>query len=134
MDVTQEVRAALQSDLPLAERFAEARNIIDDAMRGQPHPSDFASVLDGTLGMLEQMQCALLTQDSVIGDINRLGQVAKHDISMGLTQVVQIATAQPDVSPQEVELPWLRIAGGAADCRRASVLQGTQWAGSRPSA
>jgi hypothetical protein len=106
--VTDQVKAALQSELPLAQRFDQAHNLVQEAIHQQPLPGDFKGILATIPGKLEQAHLALLAPTTVPATVDQVGNFAAHDFAVAISLV----TGQPlsvtggtTIQP----LPWLRL-------------------------
>jgi len=111
-EVIEDVRHILESDLPLAERLAHARTRVRDALQDQPYASDFSTVIEQSLAKREQAQVILLSDDLLAVIVENVGVAAESQMAASIVATVRAATGQMDVSPGQMELPWLRTAIG----------------------
>lgn len=110
IEVTNEVEAVLQSDLPTIEKLIQARATVGTALERADKPEIFKDILQFEAGAVEQVHLALLANADNVAAVRRAGKLAGTDF-VNSVEIVSWggATRTGQQSQRPAAISWLRL-------------------------
>jgi hypothetical protein len=104
--VVTQIQQALIVDAPFEQRFANAKLIVNQAIRSLPPAPNLTTVIQENEDFNNLVRHSVLSDPSLTTALESVGNFATEDFQRTVTMVTGISTAR--TSNRAVELPWLR--------------------------
>ena len=104
--VVNQIRQALSADIPLEQRFVDARGILSEALAALPPAPNLTTVIQENGNFSHTIQRSVLSDSALATALESVSTIATEDFQRTVTMVTGISPARLEL--RAVNLPWLR--------------------------